>query len=55
MESSVPTKPKTELAKTPFLDNRYHDVFVFCFLFVLVLVEVPNARMREVSGFRFCF
>ena len=25
----------------------------FCFLFVLV--EVPHARMRKVSGFRLCF
>ena len=51
VETSMPTKPKTELADAIL---RTTDITAFfCFLFVLV--EVPHARMRKVSGFRLCF
>jgi hypothetical protein len=41
--------PKRSWLKRHFADDRYHDFFC-----VIVLVEVPHARMRELGGFRFC-
>ena len=52
LPTSVPTKPKTELAKTPFCGRPISRCF---FVFWFVFVEVPHARMRKVSGFSFFF
>ena len=34
---------------------RTADITAFFWFLFVVLVEVPHARMRKVSGFRLCF